>query len=153
MQLASTPAAPPAQPSRMAEAAGMIVLHDEAAAVSRNGDRLVMAGIGWAKTQQACAERVEKVAPFLYLDSDPYAVTSGETITWMVNGLTTTNEYPYSQRRIMGDKATVRTEFPRLHRPHNYVRDAVKCTVDAATVRGSLSIDTGSGAVTVADVA
>jgi len=41
-------------------------------------------------------ERVEKIAPFLYLDSDPFAVAADGRVVWMVNGMTTTDRYPYS---------------------------------------------------------
>ena len=41
-------------------------------------------------------ERIKHLAPFLYTDSDPYAVTRGDGINWMLNGMTTTTRYPYS---------------------------------------------------------
>jgi uncharacterized membrane protein (UPF0182 family) len=78
-------------------------------------------------------ERVEKVAPFLYLDSDPFAVTADGRITWMVNGLTTSDRYPYSAAAEIGDKADRRTPAPRPTQIVNYARDSVKATVDAYT--------------------
>lgn len=78
-------------------------------------------------------ERVERVAPFLYLDTDPYAVTTGDRIKWMVNGLTTTDRYPYSMREELGDKSDRRTPTIRDTRWVNYVKDSVKATVDAYT--------------------
>ena len=42
--------------------------------------------------------RVAKVAPFLTLDGDPYPVVSDGQILWVVDGYTTTDDYPYSQR-------------------------------------------------------
>ena len=39
----------------------------------------------------------EKAAPFLSFDSNPYAVVNGGHIDWVVDGYTTTANYPYSQ--------------------------------------------------------
>jgi uncharacterized membrane protein (UPF0182 family) len=39
----------------------------------------------------------EKAAPFLTFNQDPYAVVNDGQIDWIVDGYTTTNEYPYSQ--------------------------------------------------------
>jgi uncharacterized protein len=78
-------------------------------------------------------ERLEAVAPFLWGDTDPYAVTDGNRITWMVNGLTHTNNYPYSMRQELGDKAYVRTPTQRPTRWVNYVQDSAKVTVDGFT--------------------
>jgi Uncharacterized conserved protein len=46
--------------------------------------------------------RVAKVAPFLTLDGNPYPVVANGQILWVVDGYTTTNLYPYSQRVGMG---------------------------------------------------
>jgi uncharacterized membrane protein (UPF0182 family) len=78
-------------------------------------------------------ERIERIAPFLYLDTDPYAVTTGDGISWMVNGMTTTDRYPYSVMGDLGDKSDRRTPTPRPTRRVNYVKDSVKATVDAYT--------------------
>ncbi|TDJ49777.1 MAG: hypothetical protein E2O48_00265 [Gemmatimonadetes bacterium] len=78
-------------------------------------------------------ERVEWVAPFLYYDTDPYAVAVNGGIVWIVNALTSTDRYPYAKREWLGDKSDERSPFPRPHRRANYVRDAVKATVDAYT--------------------
>jgi uncharacterized protein len=78
-------------------------------------------------------ERVAKVAPFLYLDSDPFAVAADGRITWMVNGLTTSDRYPYSATTDLGDKADRRSPTARPVEIVNYARDSVKGTVDAYT--------------------
>jgi uncharacterized membrane protein (UPF0182 family) len=78
-------------------------------------------------------ERLEKVAPFLWGDTDPYAVTNGDRVTWMINGLTKSNNYPYSIRSELGDKSYVRTPTPRETEWVNYVQDSVKATVDGFT--------------------
>jgi uncharacterized membrane protein (UPF0182 family) len=80
-------------------------------------------------------ERVERVAPFLYLDSDPFAVAADGRVVWMVNGLTTTERYPYSATAELGDKADRRTPVVQPTRIVNYARDSVKATVDAYTGR------------------
>ena len=41
-------------------------------------------------------ERAEWIAPFLYYDTDPYAVTINGEIVWLVNAFTSTDRYPYS---------------------------------------------------------
>ena len=43
-------------------------------------------------------DRVEKVAPWLTLDGDPYPAVVDGRIVWIVDGYTTTNGYPYSAR-------------------------------------------------------
>ncbi len=82
-------------------------------------------------------KRVEKVAPFLTLDGDPYPVIAHGQILWVVDGYTTTDNYPYS-KRIGLSQATSSTYSPRgLAVGHdgqiNYIRNSVKATVNAYT--------------------
>ena len=76
-------------------------------------------------------QRFRKVAPFLFLDSNVYAFMADGKILWMANGLTTSANYPYSFREVLGDKADERAveEFPE--RIINYAEDSVKMTMDA----------------------
>ncbi|MEX2563471.1 MAG: UPF0182 family protein [Nitriliruptoraceae bacterium] len=67
-------------------------------------------------------ERVREIAPFIELDSSPYPVVLDGRVKWIVDGYTTANTYPYSERR------TLQTDRPLLV---NYVRNSVKITVDA----------------------
>ena len=61
-------------------------------------------------------ERLQKVAPFLRYDSDPYIIIDGDgRLKWIVDAYTETSEYPYSQR--VGWQ--------------NYIRNSVKAVVDA----------------------
>jgi uncharacterized protein len=78
--------------------------------------------------------RVHKVAPFLTLDGDPYPVVVAGRILWVVDGYTTTDNYPYSRRLGLG-QATSNTYSPGgLARGQvNYIRNSVKATVDAYT--------------------
>ena len=41
--------------------------------------------------------RVQKVAPYLTLDSDPYPAVVDGRVVWIVDGYTTTANYPYSR--------------------------------------------------------
>jgi uncharacterized protein len=63
------------------------------------------------------AERVQKIAPFLRVDRDPYPVITTEgRIVWLVDAYTTTNHFPYSQTTAAVG---------------NYIRNPVKAAVDA----------------------
>ena len=77
-------------------------------------------------------ERVEQLAPFLELDTDPYAVPTPESVHWMVNAFTISDAYPYSAMTILGDPSDLRTEW-RPFEPINYIRDSVKASIDALT--------------------
>src|SRR5499427_3985709 len=46
-------------------------------------------------------DRVAKVAPFLTLDGSPYPVVANGRVLWVVDGYTTTDLYPYSERISM----------------------------------------------------
>jgi len=80
--------------------------------------------------------RVAKVAPFLTLDGSPYPVVVNGRIYWIVDGYTTTDLYPYSQRLSM-PAATSTSQTPTGNvagQPTgtvNYVRNSVKAVVDA----------------------
>jgi uncharacterized membrane protein (UPF0182 family) len=78
--------------------------------------------------------RIQKVAPFLTLDGDPYPVIVGRQILWVVDGYTTTDNYPYS-KRIGLKQATSNTYSPAVgsNKQVNYVRNSVKATVNAYT--------------------
>lgn len=75
-------------------------------------------------------DRVEKLAPFLDFDADPYPVVTGGRVVWVLDAYTTTSRYPYSQK-TSGPSDT------GLSHSFNYVRNSVKATVDAydGTVR------------------
>jgi uncharacterized protein len=78
-------------------------------------------------------DRIKAVAPFLFLDADPYAVVGPQSIQWMVNGMTVTDRYPYSKLSDLGDKSIRRVPFPTDVEWVNYAADSVKVTVDAYT--------------------
>jgi uncharacterized membrane protein (UPF0182 family) len=82
-------------------------------------------------------DRVQKVAPFLTLDGDPYPAVVDGRIKWIVDGYTTTSRYPYSRTTVLedatSDSVTVTsTSVEALPRQRvNYIRNSVKATVDA----------------------
>lgn len=60
--------------------------------------------------------RVQKLAPFLAFDADPYLVVADQRLFWIIDGYTLSSYYPYS-RRYSSDL--------------NYIRNSVKAVVDA----------------------
>jgi uncharacterized protein len=60
-------------------------------------------------------ERLQKVAPFLTFDRDPYLVVSEGKLLWIADAYTTSDRYPYSQT-----SGSI-----------NYIRNSVKAVVDA----------------------
>jgi len=81
------------------------------------------------------ADRVQKVAPFLKIDGDPYPAVVGKRIVWIVDGYTTLNGYPYSQHETLGDVTADSLSGQGTRRQPNqevnYIRNSVKATVDA----------------------
>lgn len=71
-------------------------------------------------------ERIEQIAPFLKLDHDPYVAVIDGRVTWIVDGYTTTDMYPYVERIGLGEASA-----EHLTGVANYIRNAVKFTVDA----------------------
>ncbi len=80
-------------------------------------------------------QRVEKVAPFLTIDGDPYPAVVNGRITWILDGYTTASTYPYSNQvdlRNATSDAQVGTGVARQSdQTINYMRNSVKATVDA----------------------
>src|SRR3954447_15060420 len=84
------------------------------------------------------ADRVQKVAPFLRLDGDPYPAVVDGRILWVVDGYTTSSGYPYSQSSTLGRVTTDSQGNARLSGQVNYIRNSVKATVDAYTGKVNL---------------
>lgn len=82
-------------------------------------------------------DRVAKVAPFLTLDGRVYPAVVDKRVVWIVDGYTTTNQYPYSTSKSLDDatvdSVTVRSDAVQALAPEqvNYIRNSVKATVDA----------------------
>jgi uncharacterized protein len=77
--------------------------------------------------------RVQKAAPYLTLDNDPYPAIVDGRIKWIIDGYTTTANYPYSTSvalsAAIADTYTPAPQFPIDN--INYIRNSVKATVDA----------------------
>ena len=87
-------------------------------------------------------ERVQKVAPWLTVDSDAYPAVVDGRILWIVDGYTTTDRYPLAEKEsiqtMTDDSLTQANNLPIVPTDQiNYMRNAVKATVDAydGTVR------------------
>lgn len=80
--------------------------------------------------------RVEKVAPYLTVDGNVYPALVDGRVKWVVDGYTTSKSFPYSTPQQL-DSATrdTLTQSGRVEalpaEPINYIRNAVKATVDA----------------------
>ena len=83
------------------------------------------------------ALRVEKVAPWLTVDSDPYPAVVDGRIVWILDGYTVTDRYPLAERESFDEMtddalAPETTGLQTLPTDEiNYMRNAVKATVDA----------------------
>lgn len=79
------------------------------------------------------AERIAQVAPYLTVDSEIYPAVIDGRIKWVVDGYTTTNNFPYSNQEAFNlailDSAS--ETFNRQTGEINYIRNSVKATVDA----------------------
>jgi uncharacterized membrane protein (UPF0182 family) len=85
-------------------------------------------------------ERVQRLAPFLTLDTDPYIVLAEGKLYWIVDGYTTSRYFPYSEpfdsREVIdldgddGGRPLVSRVLPRFH-GSRYLRNSVKAVVDA----------------------
>lgn len=62
--------------------------------------------------------RVQKIAPFLAYDEDPYMVTDNGRLYWIMDAYTTSSSYPYSEP--INNQTTT-----------NYIKNSVKIVIDA----------------------
>lgn len=77
-------------------------------------------------------ERVAAVAPYLQLDSDVYPAIVDGRLVWIVDGYTTSNNYPYSRSENLAQMIADSNSANLLLRGEvNYIRNSVKATVDA----------------------
>lgn len=80
-------------------------------------------------------DRVQEVAPWLTLDSDPYPSVVDGKIVWIIDGYTTSNSYPDSWRSdwesAISDSRTPNAQQLTVGKKINYLRNSVKATVDA----------------------
>jgi uncharacterized membrane protein (UPF0182 family) len=71
----------------------------------------------------------QEAAPFLNWDADPYAVLDEGHIDWVLDGYTTTANYPYSQNA----GSVLVPQGSGLPSSYNYVRNSVKLVINAYT--------------------
>ena len=81
-------------------------------------------------------DRVQKVAPWLTLDDDAYPAVVDGRIVWILDGYTTTDRFPGAEREsfktMTDDSLQDETGLRTLPTDEiNYMRNAVKATVDA----------------------
>lgn len=81
-------------------------------------------------------QRVEKVAPWLTLDGDTYPAVVDGRVVWIVDGYTTSKNFPYSEARSLAaatdDSLTQTAAQVALPTDQvNYMRNSVKAVVDA----------------------
>lgn len=65
-------------------------------------------------------DRVQRIAPFLLYDPDPYLVISRGKLYWIQDAYTVTGRYPYSERTRVAEASGF-----------NYIRNSVKVVIDA----------------------
>ncbi len=68
-------------------------------------------------------ERVNKLAPYLHLDTDPYLVISSDRLYWIMDAYTLSDWYPVSE--------PAGNSFLDGNEKFNYIRNSVKIIVDA----------------------
>jgi uncharacterized membrane protein (UPF0182 family) len=73
-------------------------------------------------------QMAEKAAPFLSFDSQPYAVVANGELQYVLDGYTTTSQYPYSE-----DANQLGINTGGLPGSFNYARNSVKVVVNAYT--------------------
>ncbi len=82
------------------------------------------------------SERVEKVAPYLTVDGNPYPAIVDGQVQWIVDAYTTSDQYPYSENSQLdaatSDSETAAGVAQALPQDEvNYIRNSVKATVNA----------------------
>jgi uncharacterized protein len=78
-------------------------------------------------------DRVQEAAPWLTPDTDPYPAVVDGRLTWIVDGYTTLQNYPYAESMSLG-QATADAQQGAARQPDrqvSYLRNSVKATVDA----------------------
>lgn len=71
-------------------------------------------------------QMAEKAAPFLSFDSNPYAVIANGQVDFVLDGYTTTSQYPYSE-----SASQLGINMGGLPSSFNYVRNSVKVVINA----------------------
>ena len=79
------------------------------------------------------ADRIKEVAPYLTVDTEVYPAIVDGRIKWIVDGYTTSTDFPYSNLEPfnLAILDTASETFNRDVSEVNYIRNSVKATVDA----------------------
>ncbi len=72
-------------------------------------------------------DRVKRLAPFLYVDNDPYMVVAEGRLKWILDLYTVSDRFPYAEVAGTG-RLNVGADLPGAL---NYIRNSVKAVVDA----------------------
>jgi uncharacterized membrane protein (UPF0182 family) len=108
-----------------------------------DGLRLFLSGYPTADSRimfhRQIEERVERLAPFLEFDDDPYIVLVDGRLHWIIDAYTVSEFYPYSEpfvpesgiEVVRGGRALYQPGKLGRFRGNNYVRNSVKAVVDA----------------------
>ena len=78
--------------------------------------------------------RIQKIAPFLRYDGDPYIILHKGRLVWMIDAYTITHRYPYSvsMKEFVGERRQQAANTQRDGEPWgNYIRNSVKVILDA----------------------
>ncbi len=107
-------------------------------ALKFSSDQILLSGAVNEKSQilydRNPLTRVQKVAPYLTLDSDPYPSVVNGHVVWVVDGYTTSTTYPYSSSESLAQAlSNTGTNSAATYATDqiNYIRNSVKATVDA----------------------
>jgi hypothetical protein len=97
-----------------------------------NGDLGLLSESGSYALRLDPVDRASRIAPWLQMDQHPYLTIVGGRALWVIDGYTVTGNYPGSAVEswsgMTGDGTPGSSS---AYDPVNYVRDAVKVTVDA----------------------
>ena len=78
------------------------------------------------------SDRVKAVAPYLTIDGDAYPAVVDGKVQWIIDGYTTSANYPYSRAENLSQTiADTSTSTALRTGSINYIRNSVKATVDA----------------------
>jgi uncharacterized protein len=80
-------------------------------------------------------QMAQKAAPFLSFDSQPYAVVANGSVNFVLDGYTTSSQYPYSQ-----NASNLNVNQGGLPYSFNYVRNSVKVVINAYTGKMSFYV-------------
>ena len=97
------------------------------AALLRDGNIMLSSALGPESTivyRRNLRERIQRIAPFLMLDRDPYIVVMDGRLVWLQDAYTYSADFPYSEPTLWQGDGSPRVRL-------NYIRNSVKIAMDA----------------------